>query len=92
MAGPRQRDATRVKRAVMSDERWQRIVQIMDEAYKDYLTGMAVLRKHVVMDLKHKLDNGEVLDRPDLEQSLPRERPTAPARRRRARGRRKRRS
>jgi len=56
------------------DERWQRILRIMDDAYADYLAGMAALRKRVVVDLKRKLSDGEVLDRPDLEQ------PSAPAR------------
>ena len=68
------------------DERWQRILRVMDEAFADYLTGMSTLRKRVVDDVKRKLGDGEVLDRPDLEQ------PSAPARpasrHRRARGRR----
>ena len=74
------------------DERWQRIFHVMDEAFADYLTGMAALRKRVVGDVKRKLSNGEVLDRPRLEQSLPRGRPASAARHRRARGRRKPRS
>ena len=36
----------------MTTERWQTILRIMDEAYADYLTGMAALRKRVVGDLK----------------------------------------
>ena len=47
----------------MTDERWQRILCIMDEAYADYLTGMAALRKRVVGDVKRKLSDGKVLDR-----------------------------
>ena len=35
----------------MTTERWQTILRIMDEAYADYLTGMAVLRKRVVGDV-----------------------------------------
>jgi len=49
---PPSRRTTRVERAVVTDERWQRILCIMDEAYADYLTGMAALRKRVVGDLK----------------------------------------
>ena len=70
----------------MTDERWQRIIRLMDEAFTDYLTGMAALRKRVVGDVKRKLSDGEVPDRPHLEQPLPRERPASAARHRRARG------
>jgi len=70
------------------DERWRRILRIMDEAYADYLTGMTALRKRVVVDLKRKLSDGKVLDRPDLEQPLPRERAASAARHRRPRARR----
>ena len=72
----------------MTGADWQRILRIMDEAHADYLTGMAVLRKRVVADLKRKLSDGKVLDRPDLEQSSPRTRPAVPTRHRRTRGRR----
>jgi len=72
----------------MSAERWQRLLRIMDEAFADYLTGMATLRKRVVGDVKRKLRDGEVLDRPGLEPSSPRERPAPAARHRRARDRR----
>ena len=44
------------------DERWQRILRVMDEAFADYLTGMVALRKRVVGDVKRKLSDGEVLD------------------------------
>ena len=47
----------------MTDERWQRILRVMDEAFEDYLAGMASLRKRVVGDVKRKLSDGEVLDR-----------------------------
>jgi len=60
----------------------------MDEAFEEYLTGMVALRKRVVGDVKRKLSDGEVLDRPDLEQPLPRERPASAARHRRPRARR----
>ena len=60
----------------------------MDEAYADYLSGMAALRKRVVVDVKRKLTDSKVLDRPHLEQPLPRERLASTARHRRARGRR----
>ena len=72
----------------MTAERWQRILRVMDEAFADYLTGMSTLRKRVVGDVKRKLSDGEVLDRPRLEPSSPRERPASAARHRRARGRR----
>ena len=75
----------------MTAERWQRILRVMDEAFADYLTGMASLRKRVVGDVKRKLSDSEVLDRPHLDQPLPRERPPSAARHRRPRGRRKRR-
>ena len=72
----------------MSDERWQRILRVMDEAFADYLTGMAALRKRVVGDVKRKLTDSQVQDRPHREQPLPGERPAPAARHRRARGRR----
>jgi len=73
---------------LMTAERWQRILRVMDEAFADYLTGMASLRKRVVGDVKRKLSDGEVLDRPRRDQPLPRERPASAVRHRRARGRR----
>ena len=48
---------------LMTAERWQRILRVMDEAFADYLTGMASLRKRVVGDVKRKLSDGKVLDR-----------------------------
>ena len=72
----------------MTAERWQRILRIMDTAFADYLSGMVALRKRVVDDVKRKLTDGEVLDRPDLEQALPRERAAVPTRHRRAKSRR----
>ena len=85
MAGKRGDES---RRRVMTDGGWQRILRIMDAAFSDYVTGMAALRKRVVGDVKRKLSDGEVLDRPDLEQALPRERAAVPTRHRRARGRR----
>ena len=85
MAGKRSEGSTG---RLMTAERWKRIIRLMDETFEDYLTGMATLRERVVMDLGRKLSDGEVLDRPDLEQALPRERPAVPMRHRRARGRR----
>ena len=76
------------KTTTMTDEGWQRILRIMDTAFADYLSGMVALRKRVVDDVKRKLTDGEVLDRPDLEQALPRERAAVPTRHRRARSRR----
>ena len=85
MAGKRGDES---RRRVMTDGGWQRIMRLMDEAFTDYLTGMVALRTRVVGDVKRKLSDGEVLDRPDLEQALPRERAAVPTRHRRARGRR----
>ena len=73
---------------LMTDERWQHILRVMDTAFADYLTGMVALRKRVVGDVKRKLSDGEVLDRPRRDQPLPRERPASAVRHRRARGRR----
>ncbi len=70
------------------DERWQRILRIMDEAYQQHLTGMVALRERVVADLRRKLSDSKVLERPDLEPSSPPKRPASAARPRRARGRR----
>jgi len=67
----------------MTAERWRRLLRIMDEAYADYLSGMAALQKRVVDDVKRKLGDGEVLDRPCLERS-PQERLGSAARDRRA--------
>ena len=61
------------------DERWQRILRIMDEVYADYLSGMAAPRKRVVTGLGRKLSDSKILDHP-REGSTPR---SAPARRRR---------
>ena len=63
----------------MTDERWQRIIRLMDEAFTDYLTGMAALRKRVVGDVKRKVQEDSVLDHP-REPSTPK---SAPARKRR---------
>ncbi len=72
----------------MTDERWQQILRLMDAAYKDYLAGMAAVRKRVVADLKRKLNDSQVLNGLRLEQSSAPARPASRARHRRARGRR----
>ena len=51
-------------------ERWQQILCLMDEAYGDYLKGMAELRKRVVGDVKRKLNDGEGLDRSRADRNL----------------------
>jgi len=76
----------------MRDEGWQRLIRLLDEAFGDYLTGLVALRKRVVLGLKHKLAGSEVLGSLHPNESEPRERPAAGARRPRTRGRRKRRS
>ena len=85
MAGKRGDES---RRRVMTDGGWQRILHVMDAAFADYLIGMVALRKRVVGDVKRKLSDGEVLDRPRRDQPLPRERPASAVRHRRARGRR----
>jgi len=60
-------------------ERYQRIAQIIDEAYRACEDGLVALRKRVVEDMRRKLKDGGVLDHPG-EGSTPR---SALARRRR---------
>jgi hypothetical protein len=62
-------------------ERYQRIAQIMDEAYRSYEDGLIALRRRVVDDMKRKLNEGGVLDRSQVGASLPRERPGPAVRR-----------
>ena len=83
MAGKRSEESTG---RIMTAERWQRILRIMDTAFADYLTGMSTLRKRVVGDVKRKLSDGEVLDGPHHEQSSSPEQRASGARRRRGRG------
>ena len=64
---------------LMTDERWQQILRVMDTAFADYLTGMVALRKRVVGDVKRKVQEDSVLDHP-REPSTPK---SAPARKRR---------
>ena len=59
-------------------ERYQRIAQIVDEAYRSYEEGLVTLRKRVVEDMRQKLKERGVLDHP-REGSTPR---SARARRR----------
>jgi len=47
-----------------AEQRWRRIAQIMDEAYKDYENGLVALRKRVVEDMRRKLNEGGILDHP----------------------------
>ena len=61
MAGKRGEGSTG---RLVTPERWQRIVRLMDETFEDYLAGMAALREHVVMDLRGKLSDSKVLDHP----------------------------
>jgi hypothetical protein len=66
-------------------ERYQRIAQIVDEAYTEYENGLIALRRRAVDDMKRKLKEG-VLDRSQLGASLPRKRPASAAQRPRPRG------
>ncbi len=60
-------------------ERYQRIAQIMDEAYTAYEDGLVALRKRIVEEMRRKLMDAGVLHHP-REGSTPR---SAPARKRR---------
>ena len=48
----------------MTDEHWRQILRIMDEAYADFLSGMAALGKRVVGDVKRKVSDRTVPDHP----------------------------
>ena len=48
----------------MTDDGWQRLTRLMDEAFADYLTGLAALRKRVVDDMRRKVNDATVLDQP----------------------------
>jgi len=90
-AATRSASAPRTPASVTMDERWQRILRIMDEAFEDYLSRMAVLRKRVVGDVSRKLSDSAVLNARRGGQPLPEERPPSAARhprpkRRRPRG------
>ena len=52
-------------------ERWQRIIALMDEAYKDYEDGLVALRKQVVNNMQRRVKESGVLDHPQ-ERSTPR--------------------
>jgi hypothetical protein len=56
-------------------ERYQRITQIMDEAYRSYEDELVALRKRVVEDMKRKVKESGVLDHP-REGSAPRSSPS----------------
>ena len=59
----------------VKDADWKRILRVIDEAYADYVKGMAALRQQVVGDVKRKLSRDD-----SPEGSTPR---SAPARKRR---------
>ena len=48
----------------MTDDGWQRLIRLMDEVYADYLAGLVALRKRIVDDVTHKLNDGKILDYP----------------------------
>ncbi len=48
----------------MTDEGWQRLLRLMDEVYADYLAGLVALRKRIVNDVRHKLNDSKILDHP----------------------------
>ncbi len=43
-------------------ERYRRIAEIMNEAYREYEDGLVALRKRVVEDMRRKLKEGGILD------------------------------
>ena len=43
-------------------ERYHRIAEIMDEAYRSYEEGLVALRKRVVEDMRRKVKESGVLD------------------------------
>ena len=47
-----------------STERYRRVAEIMDDAYRNYEQGLVALRKRVVQDMKRKLVEGGVFDHP----------------------------
>ena len=62
---------TKGTRTTDTAERWRRIVRLMDETFENYLSGVAALRKRVVVNLRRKLSDSNVLDHPG-EGSTPR--------------------
>jgi hypothetical protein len=68
------------RRRIITNGGWQRVIRLTDEVYADYLSGMVALRKRVVEDMRRNLRDGEVLDRPHLEQPQPQDRPAPPMR------------
>jgi hypothetical protein len=68
-------------------ERYLRIAEIMNEAYREYEEGLVALRKRVVEGMHRKLKEGSVLDQPRAG-STPRSAPVARHRRPRERRRR----
>jgi len=72
----------------MTEKGWRCLMRLVDEAFGAYLSGMVEVRERVVIDLKHKLSDGKLLDRLALEESSPRGRPASTVRRPRARRRR----
>ncbi len=52
------------------DADWQRILRVIGKAYADYLTGMATLRKRVVADVKHKVDDDRRFGSAHLERGV----------------------
>jgi hypothetical protein len=57
-----------MKRARLTDQRWEHILRVVDETFEDYLTGLVALRHGVVADLKRKLTDRQVRDVRDSEQ------------------------
>ena len=51
-------------RTTHTAERWQRVIRLLDQAYTGYESGLAVLRRRVVDDMRRKVKESGVLDHP----------------------------
>ena len=49
----------------MTAEQWQRIVRVIHEAFDDYETGLVILRRRVVANLKRRLSDSIDIERPN---------------------------
>ena len=58
----------------MTTDRWQRVIGLLDEAYRDYEDGLVALRRQVVDNMRRKVKEAGVLDHP-REGSTPRSSP-----------------
>jgi hypothetical protein len=45
---------------IVMNERWRRLLRIVNETFAEYETGVATLRQRVLMDFKRKLSDSGV--------------------------------